>query len=1197
MVFHEITPQAIAHALDPDPRHRRQPRERPGGAPHPRPARRLRRLEGALARARRRALGGPGPVRRGAPRRRARARAHRVSVRDLVGDRRDAWREPARASTPGSPSSTARASRTGRTSTSTGRSRDRPRRASSRRATRRSWPPGSSARRSPSPRSPPHRAPSAPGRRSSRRPCRSRARASSAGRRTGRCAWPRSSTRQGWITYMRTDSTTLSGEAIDAARSAARTLYGPEYVPDAPRRYDKKVRNAQEAHEAIRPAGLDVPLDRGRVACPRVATARGSTSSSGSARSPPRWSTRGSWASRSASTGALSRDAGAVRSGRPVALRATGQRVVFPGFRRAYVEGSDDPDAGARRPRAPAARARRGLERSTSSEVSATSHETKPPARFTEATLVRRLEELGIGRPSTYASVVKVIKDRDYVWKKGTALIPSYTAFAVTNLWSATTPSSSTTGSPRRWRTTSTRSRTARRTSTRGCAPSTSATRQARPSSRGSGCAERPGARSTSTFPRSTRSRSAATTRASTWSSASAATARRSSAARSAGRCPPRPSPTPSASSARSSCSPRGSGDIEVGHRPGERPHRRRPPGPLRALRPARDDRAGRGAAEDRVAVPGMTPATITLDEALALLSLPRELGARRGGQRGDRAQRPLRPVSQGRHRDAVAARRAVAVHRHPGRGARAVRPAEDPGATGRGGTAARARRRPGVGQADDAPQGPLRPVRHRRRDQRLAAHGRRPGLDLDRAGRRAPPGPPRPRPARRVRRGRVASKKTTKKATAKKAAAKTTAAKTTAAKKTTTKRATATRAKAPPVGARRRRRTWTTRATRRRRRDCPRGRFVAFEGVDGCGKSTQVRRVASSLGRARRLRAGGHRARRVAARRRARRHGVDDAARRGARDGGGSRPARRPGHRAGARVGPRRRLRPLLAARRSRTRASGAASTSTTCGACVEVATERARAGPHDPPRLPARGRQRPARRPCRRRRPLRVARTPRSPLASARASSSSLRRRPRGASSTRRQPSGDVDRDVDAALDDVLAMTDTAQSALFEGVVGQDRAVARSCARRSRAPSTPICSSVRRARRRRPRPPASPQGSCARTAAAGRATAAVARCAACTPTSRRVHRTGAAITVDEIRDVTTRALRRPVEGVRQVLVIDDVHLAVRSAPALLKTLEEPPATTVFILTAEDVPPGLVDRREQVRDDHVRRARRGRGR
>jgi len=235
----------------------------------------------------------------------------------------------------------------------------------------------------------------------------------------------------GWVTYMRTDSTTLSAEATEAARSAAGTLYGDEYVPEAPRTYDRRVRNAQEAHEAIRPAGSSF---RG------IEEAAGALPADGARLYELIW--KRTVASQMVDArllgqqvrleGELAAPAGPLAS-HAVALRATGQRVVFPGFRRAYVEGADDPD----QELADQERLLPELAEGDAVDVetvTASSHETKPPPRYTEATLVRRLEELGIGRPSTYASVVKVIKDRDYVWRKGTALVPSFTAFAVTNL-------------------------------------------------------------------------------------------------------------------------------------------------------------------------------------------------------------------------------------------------------------------------------------------------------------------------------------------------------------------------------------------------------------------------------------------------------------------------------------------------------------------------------------------------------------------------------------------------------------------------------------------------------------------------------------------------------------------------------------------------------------------------------------------
>jgi DNA topoisomerase-1 len=235
----------------------------------------------------------------------------------------------------------------------------------------------------------------------------------------------------GWITYMRTDSTTLSDEAVDAARDAARDLYGAEYVPDAPRRYDKRVRNAQEAHEAIRPSGsafraieeAQSALGQDQSRLYELIWKRTVAAQMVDARLLGQQVTL---------HGVLGQRAEALAS-EQVVLRATGQRVVFPGFRRAYVEGSDDPE----QELADQERLLPELQEGASLEVQhvePTSHTTKPPSRFTEATLVRRLEELGIGRPSTYASVVKVIRDRDYVWKKGNALVPSFTAFAVTNL-------------------------------------------------------------------------------------------------------------------------------------------------------------------------------------------------------------------------------------------------------------------------------------------------------------------------------------------------------------------------------------------------------------------------------------------------------------------------------------------------------------------------------------------------------------------------------------------------------------------------------------------------------------------------------------------------------------------------------------------------------------------------------------------
>src|ERR1700688_3690258 len=233
---------------------------------------------------------------------------------------------------------------------------------------------------------------------------------------------------QGWITYMRTDSTTLSDQALAAARAQASALYGPEYVPDAPRRYERKVKNAQEAHEAIRPAGeaFRTPDQAGRdlngdtLRLYDLIWKRTVASQMGDA----------------TGTSAQVRLVG-VPAGMPSAdeaeFAASGTVIVFPGFLRAYVEGSDDPDAelAEREVQLPAL-----VEGDTLSarEIDPRPHATQPPARYTEASLVKALEELGVGRPSTYASTLGTIQNRGYVWKKGTALVPSFTAFAVVGL-------------------------------------------------------------------------------------------------------------------------------------------------------------------------------------------------------------------------------------------------------------------------------------------------------------------------------------------------------------------------------------------------------------------------------------------------------------------------------------------------------------------------------------------------------------------------------------------------------------------------------------------------------------------------------------------------------------------------------------------------------------------------------------------
>lgn len=224
----------------------------------------------------------------------------------------------------------------------------------------------------------------------------------------------------GWITYMRTDSTTLSTEAVSAARALIQSAYGAAYLPASPRLYRSKVKNAQEAHEAIRPAGArfrgideaERELDREAarlyeliwkrtVAC-QMADATGELL-----------------------TVTLSAGEGT--------FQARGKTIRFPGFRRAYVEGADNPEAEL----ADQERLLPSMKQGDVLDIGqlvARGHETQPPARLTEATLVKELEARGIGRPSTYASIIETILERDYVFKKGTALVPTFTAFVVTQL-------------------------------------------------------------------------------------------------------------------------------------------------------------------------------------------------------------------------------------------------------------------------------------------------------------------------------------------------------------------------------------------------------------------------------------------------------------------------------------------------------------------------------------------------------------------------------------------------------------------------------------------------------------------------------------------------------------------------------------------------------------------------------------------
>ncbi len=226
----------------------------------------------------------------------------------------------------------------------------------------------------------------------------------------------------GYITYMRTDSTSLSGQAIEAARSAVKNLYGEEYLFERIRNYSKKVKGAQEAHEAIRPAGshFKTPQETGL--------------------SGPEfklydliWKRTIATQMADAELEFTSVDLEALTATEKALFRATGKTIVFPGFFRAYVEGSDDPDAAIEDQESLLPNMSKG-DAIQCLDLAAKGHETKPPARFTEATLIRELERNGVGRPSTYASIISTIVDRAYAVKVGSALAPTFTAFAVNDL-------------------------------------------------------------------------------------------------------------------------------------------------------------------------------------------------------------------------------------------------------------------------------------------------------------------------------------------------------------------------------------------------------------------------------------------------------------------------------------------------------------------------------------------------------------------------------------------------------------------------------------------------------------------------------------------------------------------------------------------------------------------------------------------
>jgi DNA topoisomerase-1 len=232
----------------------------------------------------------------------------------------------------------------------------------------------------------------------------------------------------GFITYMRTDSTNLSGAALDAARSLVAARFGKEYLPDTPRFYGKKAKGAQEAHEAIRPAGEHFQDPKS------VAGSFGPKSDEAKLYDLIWKRTVASQMKDAKGESLQLRLTGtAPTSERVCEFSASGRTILFGGFLKAYVEDIDDPEATRddQERHLPAVAEGQDL---VALAMEATNHETKPPARYTEASLVKRMEELGIGRPSTYASIISTIQDRDYVRTQGTALVPTLKAFAVVGL-------------------------------------------------------------------------------------------------------------------------------------------------------------------------------------------------------------------------------------------------------------------------------------------------------------------------------------------------------------------------------------------------------------------------------------------------------------------------------------------------------------------------------------------------------------------------------------------------------------------------------------------------------------------------------------------------------------------------------------------------------------------------------------------
>lgn len=227
---------------------------------------------------------------------------------------------------------------------------------------------------------------------------------------------------RGFITYMRTDNVVLSDEALAAVRSAVSTTYGPSFLSPSPRQFSTKVKNAQEAHEAIRPTTplrspdqVSAELNSQELSLYRLIWQRTLASQMADAQGTT-----------------VSVRLAAMAGADDCEFAASGTTITFPGYRQVYVESSDDDaDDADKESLLPVLNVGQTV---AVDEITPNGHATTPPARFTEASLVKKLEELGIGRPSTWASILQTVQDRGYVWKKGQALVPTWTAFAVVGL-------------------------------------------------------------------------------------------------------------------------------------------------------------------------------------------------------------------------------------------------------------------------------------------------------------------------------------------------------------------------------------------------------------------------------------------------------------------------------------------------------------------------------------------------------------------------------------------------------------------------------------------------------------------------------------------------------------------------------------------------------------------------------------------